>query len=113
MHELSICASIVESLEEQAESQDFSRVKTVRLEIGELAGIELEALRFGFEVVTAGSIAEGAVLEIESRKGRGWCGHCEEEVPMREYFTCCSLCGQPGLTCREGNEMKIESVEVE
>ena len=42
MHEMSLCASVVDVLEEQARVQDYSRVKTVWLEVGELAGVELD-----------------------------------------------------------------------
>lgn len=46
---MSLCEGILQVLEESAESQGFSRVKTVWLEIGALAGVEIEAMRFGFD----------------------------------------------------------------
>lgn len=55
MHEVSICEGIILLLEEQAVVQHFQQVETLWLEIGELAGVEVEALRFSFEVVSRGT----------------------------------------------------------
>ena len=65
MHEMSLCESVLRIIESEAPVQGFSRVTRVCLEIGHLAGVEVEAMRFGFDVVTAGSLAAGARLDIE------------------------------------------------
>ncbi len=49
MHEMSLCEGILQVLEESADSQSFTSIKTVWLEIGVLAGVEVEAMRFGFD----------------------------------------------------------------
>ena len=46
MHELSIVASIVESVTEAAASHPDARVKVVRLKIGALASIVEDSLEF-------------------------------------------------------------------
>ncbi|NJD08311.1 MAG: hydrogenase maturation nickel metallochaperone HypA, partial [Methylococcaceae bacterium] len=73
MHELSLCEGILKVLEEQAVVQNFSRVRTVILEIGRLAGVEIEALRFGFDAVMNESLAAGARLDIVETPGQAWC----------------------------------------
>ena len=50
MHEFSLCESILDSIAEQARRHGFRRVRRVVLDIGELANVELEALRFAFEI---------------------------------------------------------------
>ena len=47
MHEMSLCESIMQIIEE-AQRQGFKRVIRVRLEIGRLSGVEIEAMRFRF-----------------------------------------------------------------
>ena len=59
MHELSLCQGIIDIIEAQAQQQEFRKVIAVCLEIGNFAGVELEALRFGFNVASKGSVAEG------------------------------------------------------
>ncbi|MCW8907998.1 MAG: hydrogenase maturation nickel metallochaperone HypA, partial [Sedimenticola sp.] len=93
MHEMSICEGILQVMEEQAATQQFERVKSVWVEIGPLAGVELDALRFGFEVVTRNSLAEGAKLEIIEMPGQAWCLQCSKTVPVSQRFDACPECG--------------------
>ncbi|MFZ8423119.1 hydrogenase maturation nickel metallochaperone HypA, partial [Staphylococcus aureus] len=57
MHEMAICESIRSTLEEQASLSAFTSVRRVTLEIGPLSVVEIEALRFGFDVSMRGSVA--------------------------------------------------------
>ncbi|HBO94385.1 MAG TPA: hydrogenase maturation nickel metallochaperone HypA, partial [Gammaproteobacteria bacterium] len=40
MHEMSLCESVLQIVEEEAARQRFSKVKWLQLEIGTLAGVE-------------------------------------------------------------------------
>jgi hydrogenase nickel incorporation protein HypA/HybF len=113
MHEMSICEGILQVMEEQARVQNFTRVKGVWLEIGPLAGVELEALRFGFDVVTRDSLAEGAALEIIEMPGQAWCLQCAKTVPVIQRFDACPECGSYQLQVTGGDEMRIKELEVE
>jgi hydrogenase nickel incorporation protein HypA/HybF len=113
MHEMSICEGILQVMEEQARVQNFTRVKGVWLEIGPLAGVELEALRFGFDVVTRDSLAEGAALEIIEMPGQAWCLQCAKTVPVTQRFDACPECGSYQLQITGGDEMRIKELEVE
>lgn len=113
MHEMALCESIVQVLEQQAAVQNYSVVKTVRLEIGPLAGVELDALRFGFDVVTRGTLAEQAELEIIETKGEAWCMQCADTVPVTQRFDACPRCGSYQLQVTSGEEMRIKELEVD
>jgi len=113
MHEMSICEGILQVMEEQANTQQFNRVKSVWLEIGPLAGVELEALRFGFEVVTRNSLADGARLEIIEMPGTAWCLECSKSVPIRQRFDACPDCGSFQLQITGGDELRIKELEVD
>jgi len=69
MHELSLAEGVLQVIEDAARAQAFSRVTMVFLELGEHAAVEREALAFCFDVVTQGSVAEGARLEISNLPG--------------------------------------------
>ncbi len=64
MHEMSLAEGVLQLVEETAQRENAQRVKLVVLEIGRLSSVEPEALKFCFEAVTHGSIAQGAALEI-------------------------------------------------
>jgi len=112
MHEISICRSIRETLEEQAAVQRFTRVERVRLEVGPLAGVEVEALKFGFDVVMRGSLAEDAVLEIVEPPAEAWCPRCAATVPVTRRFDICGTCGSQTLQITGGDELRIKELEV-
>lgn len=113
MHEMSICESIISVIEEQAVAQSFSKVNMVRLEIGPLAGIELEALRFSFDVVTRGGLAQNAKLEVIELPIDAWCMLCAEKVVVKERFDACPKCESYQVQISGGDELRIKDMEVD
>ncbi len=113
MHEMSLTESVVEILAEEGRRQGFSRVKKVWLEIGVLSGVEPEAMIFCFDVVTRGTLAEGAELAIVRTPGQGWCLACEKNVPLADRYGPCPECGGHGVQMTAGDEMRVKELEVE
>ena len=48
MHEMSLAQGILQIVEDTLAREGGGRVSLIRLEVGRLAGVELDALRFGF-----------------------------------------------------------------
>lgn len=112
MHEMSICESILGLIRDQAQSQNFSKVERVCLEIGPLSGVEIEALKFGFDVVMRDTLADGARLEIIETAGTAWCMPCGQSVAIEQRFDACPLCGSHQLQVTAGEELRIKELEV-
>ena len=112
MHELSLCEGVLQVLEQEARRQGFARVRAVWLEIGRLAGVEVEAMRFGFDVVVRDTLADGAELNIIDVPGAAWCRQCAQTVALDRRFDACPQCGAYGLEVTGGDEMKIMELEV-
>lgn len=113
MHEMSIAEGVVQVLEEQAREQSYSRVKHVWLEIGPLAAVEQDALRFCFDAVTRNTLAEGALLDIIDLPGEAWCLVCAAAVPVTQRYDSCIHCGSYQLQITRGDELRIKELEVE
>jgi hydrogenase nickel incorporation protein HypA/HybF len=113
MHEMALAQGVLEVIEDYAARQRFHAVKTVWLEIGELSGVEPEAIAFCFGAVARGSIAQDARLEIVPLAGRGLCPGCGEIVALRQRFDPCPGCGSYGVQPREGLEMRVRELEVD
>lgn len=113
MHEMAISESILGILEDEGRRQNYLRVKKVRLEIGPLAGVEVQALRFTFDVVTKGTLAENAALEIIETEALAWCLLCEQTVRIRQRYDACPGCGGHQLQVTAGEEMRIKDLEVD
>lgn len=113
MHEMSLCEGVLQVLETEAGKQGFERVKTVWLEIGELSSVEVDAMRFSFDVVMRNSLADSAKLEIIRIPGTAWCMQCAKPVNIRQRFDECPDCGSYQLQVTGGEEMRIKELEVE
>jgi len=113
MHEMALAESIVQLVEDAARADGCTKVKAVWLEIGQLAAVEKEALRFCFDAVTHDSIAEGARLEIVETPGQGWCMKCERNVAITALHEPCPVCGSYQIQVTGGSEMRVKELEVE
>jgi hydrogenase nickel incorporation protein HypA/HybF len=109
---MSLAESIVQIVEDHARREGCERVRAVWLQIGELAGVELDALRFCFDAATRGGPAEGARLEILASPGQAWCLRCSDVVRIPERTAPCPRCGSFQLQVTGGTEMKVRELEV-
>ena len=113
MHEMSLAECIRDIVDEAASRQQLGRVKTVVVEIGELATVEVEALRFCFDAVMRGGVAEGARLEVVSVAGSGWCAQCAQTVVLSRLYDPCPQCGSYRVQPADGTGMRVRELEVE
>lgn len=113
MHEVSLCMELVSSLEDEARSRGFARVRAVWIEVGQRRAVEPEAMRFAFDVVTRGTLVEGARLHLEETVARGWCFGCDQEVILDAAVVLCPRCGSPRTRVVSGEELRIRQIEVE
>ena len=113
MHEMSLAEGVLQLVEDTAKRESARRVKLVVLEIGRMSSVQPEALRFCFDAVTRGSLAEGAVLEIVDVPGAGWCMQCAATVPMSELYGACPTCGSHQVQPTGGTEMRVKEIEIE
>ncbi len=107
MHEVSIAEGIVNVVEKTATMHDIKRIKSVRVSIGELAGVDIESLRFAWLSVTKGTVIESAELVIERPEGEAWCMTCSKTIPLHAYGHPCPVCGGYQLTATGGTELKV------
>lgn len=113
MHEVSICQSILALVQQQFPTGRAQRVTVIVLEIGQLAGVDKAALLFSFELVAAGSVAEGATLQIIEIPGEALCLGCNQTIRIANYYDCCNHCGQYVRTITQGEGLRLKSMEVE
>ena len=110
MHEMSIAESVVGIVTDTARRGGLARVSVVRLEIGALAAVETGSLRFCFDSVTRGSVAEGAALVIDELPGTAWCFGCSEPVAIAARTDACPKCGGARLQVTGGAEMRVKDI---
>ncbi len=114
MHELSIAHSMASIAIEHAREAGASRVTAITLQIGQLSCVHEDALRFGYEMVTEGTLLQGSQLVIEHMPIVIHCLQCNRDValPSIQSFRC-PVCGTPSGDVRQGRELDIVSIAFE
>jgi hydrogenase nickel incorporation protein HypA/HybF len=110
MHELAIASSVVEIACRHAGDR---RVARVELRVGHLRQVVPDALTFSFELVAQGTVVEGADLVIQSVPAVGACRGCGTYTELRAFPLQCAACGGFELDIVAGEELDVESLEVE
>src|SRR5689334_17089072 len=112
MHEVGLMQSAVEAACDHARRAGASRVHRLTLRVGRLAGVEPEALAFAFDVVSAGTAAEDARLEVEDVAVVCFCPECRVEFEPGGPIFACPRCGRPSGDVRRGAELELARLEV-
>ena len=112
VHEVGVMQSALELAEEQARLRGATRIHRITLRIGPLAGVEPEALAFAFDVVTTGTMAEGATLTVDAVPVVCFCETCAQEFAPADFVFACPRCGALSGEVRSGRELELTSLEV-
>ncbi|GAB7141253.1 hypothetical protein RsTz2092_12190 [Deferribacterales bacterium RsTz2092] len=112
MHEVGIARSILDSVASAARKNGADAVKSVKLQVGSLSGVEASSLQFALDAVKAGTIATGAEFIIERVPAVGVCGECGKTSTPDTFFAVCEHCGNLSLDITAGRELKIDYIEV-
>ncbi len=113
MHELSIAMSIVEICITEARNANAKKITGVEVEIGDLSGVQADALEFSWDVATKNSLLEGAPLIIQQIEAIAKCIECGNEFVMEDAFSPCPSCGNYGNEIIKGKELKIKAITIE
>jgi hydrogenase nickel incorporation protein HypA/HybF len=113
MHELSIAGYLLEAVSAHAQQIGARRVLAINLIVGERAGVADDSLRFSFELLASGTLAENAQINTRHTPLRFHCDPCADDyAPEGEDFRC-PRCGTVGQVADNGSGLVIESIEVE
>lgn len=113
MHEMSIAQSALDIILQESQNHKVKRVISVALKVGELSAVETESLRFCFELLTKGTLAEGARLDIERVEVTGRCQDCGSNFTVHDLMFSCPSCKSNRVEMLSGRELSIESFEAE
>ncbi len=111
MHEYSLVQALLTRVAREASERRASAVHKVAVRIGPLAGVERSLFATAFDVLSAGTIADGAALEIQT-EALGWrCTSCDAAIPEGEVLAC-PACGWP-VRLTGGDALTLERIELE
>ena len=113
MHEYPATLRIVEVADARARAAGARRVVRIRLDVGDASGYVGDSVHLYFDPCAAGTLCEGAELEIRRIRVKmrfRSCGDLFERIPLS--FDC-PACGGEGEPTRIGREFDVVSIDVE
>jgi len=113
MHEEPVTRSIVEIAQRHGQEARASRIERITLVVGERSGYVPESLQMYFDVLSKGTLCEGAALKLVGVKPKLRCRACGNEFERIPYSFACPKCGGDGEPTEIGKEFYIESIEIE
>ncbi|MRI58648.1 MAG: hydrogenase maturation nickel metallochaperone HypA [Epsilonproteobacteria bacterium] len=115
MHEYSIVQSLLDIIEESARRHGAKRVNRVVVKIGVLSGVEPHLLKVAFDTFKEASICRDAAMEMVIQPIVARCKECGEvsEFERGEIFFECRKCGGVELDIIDGEDMILQSLEME
>lgn len=112
MHEVGLMQSTLGLALERAAQEGARRIHRLTMRVGPLSGVVPEALEFAFDVLAQGTIAEGALLDVERVPILCDCPACRLEFQPDDLFCECPRCHQVSVEVHQGRELELTSVEV-
>jgi hydrogenase nickel incorporation protein HypA/HybF len=113
MHEVSIAQGLLEIAIDNCLKRGYKGIELIKVKIGRASGIVADSLRFAFEALKVGTIAEKAVLTIEEIPVSGFCEKCNKNFTVEEAFVIsCPFCGGTSFRIETGRELNIDEMEV-
>jgi hydrogenase nickel incorporation protein HypA/HybF len=113
MHELAIASAILARAQAASEQNGGARVAKIGLRIGEISGVEADALAFGIEALSKDTPLQGAVLEVEICKRKQRCSACAAEFEPEGFLPICPSCRGDQSECIAGKELDVMFFELE
>jgi hydrogenase nickel incorporation protein HypA/HybF len=110
VHELSVSSAIVDTVVRHAEGR---RVTAVHVRLGRLRQVVPSSLAFYFDLVARGTVCEGARLEQEVVPAALRCASCGHAWEVAAPFFRCPRCASADVTVETGEELLVESIDVE
>jgi hydrogenase nickel incorporation protein HypA/HybF len=112
MHEIGLMENALAIALDYATREQATRIHEIALRVGTLSGVEPDALRFAFDMVTQGTIAEQAQLRIETFPTVCYCPHCQTEFQPTDWGYDCPTCQTWSASIVQGKELELASLEV-
>ncbi len=113
MHELGVLREIFELMGRELKKAGGKRITRLSLKVGTLSDVTPDHLRESFDAYSRGTVAEGVHLSIEPVQATAECRGCGHIFDADSIMLVCPLCASNQCTLLQGNEILVNSIEVE
>lgn len=113
MHELAVTQSILEIANQHAAQAGAVRVTNLYLVIGQLSSIVDDSIQFYWDIVSRGTLCEGAALHFERIPAGLRCLDCGTSYTLPGELIACPHCQSIRAQVTQGEEFRLDSIDIE
>jgi hydrogenase nickel incorporation protein HypA/HybF len=113
MHEFSLAVEVIKLAAREAEKIKAGTIREIKIEVGDLSGVEADAFESALDLLARDSILEKAMINIIRTPGRGRCISCDREFDMHQRMATCPECKAFPSEVKGGQEFRVLSLVIE
>jgi hydrogenase nickel incorporation protein HypA/HybF len=113
MHELALAESILDAVGRELEAYPGAAPIRVGVRVGVMAAVNVDALRFCFEIALRGSKWPLLKLDAEVVPGEAHCLACDYRMLTESTVLDCERCGATQTIMHGSDELDLTCLEVE
>ncbi|MCC9608348.1 hydrogenase maturation nickel metallochaperone HypA [Blastopirellula sp. JC732] len=110
MHERSLAGALLTQVAEVAKSHGGVRVATIRISVGQFAGVEPDLFQSALEELLVESPFCGASVEMKVVDIEALCPECRQPFAVKSFSFTCPACGCQRTQVIRGEGLILESV---
>ncbi len=112
MHEYPVTQRILQIAVKTANENHASKVTKISLVVGEQSGFIGESIQMYFDILSRGTVAEGAEVIIRPVRYKLKCESCGNYFRRKNYSFICPRCGGNGIPSEVGKEFFVKNIEI-
>jgi hydrogenase nickel incorporation protein HypA/HybF len=109
VHEIGLAEAILDAVEKRAAGRPVRRAK---VRAGALLRVVDASMNQAFQLVTEGTVAEGAAIDVVVTPARISCRSCGHGASTLDPLAVCPSCGGGDVELTGGDELVLESIEM-
>ena len=113
IHEAGIAANIIEIAQKTAEEHNLKAIRQIEIEIGDISGVQIDALEFALDALKSGTILENSVFSFLQVPILLFCRDCENEYAADIDDLICPGCMHANFNVMQGKEMVVKAIHGE
>ena len=114
MHELAVTQNLVDIALDAAHAAGAEQIRIIHVVIGSLTGIAPESVQFYFDFLSRDTLAAGARLDLTMQPAQATCDKCGATFAVAPPLDgCCPHCGGAPASVAGGNDLMVQSIEVD
>lgn len=112
MHELTTTQYLLKMAIQHAHKEHATSITTIHVVIGQFSDMVDKSIQYYWDILSAGTIAEGATIEFKHIPASLRCADCNIVYELSNSFDfACPSCGHAG-TIISGDEFLLESIDI-